>query len=277
VYYVIVLAPVLGAAQSGPQLVADRYSYLSCLSWAALFGGIFFCWLQSAKSARVTAAAVVILISAAGLGMLTRAQVGVWHDAESLWQHTLRVTPNTAIANYNLGKVYETNGKAQDSVELYRRAVSINPTYAEAHYNLARLLGQQGKIDEAMAHYREALKFKSDDVETHNNLGQLLAMQGNFTAALTEYRKALATNRRMAREDGIDLRDVPAEEVVERRDEDVRLLLHAPGRVRERQQPPILRQVERAHPGLCRAVGDQRPARQPDPAQPGNGRPGHEL
>lgn len=199
VYYVIVLAPVLGVAQSGAQLVADRYSYLSCLSWAALLGGIFFSWLQSAKSARVTMAAVVILMSAAGLALLTRAQVGVWRDAESLWQHTLRVTPHTAIANYNLGKVYETNGNGQDSVELYRRAVSVNPTYAEAHYNLARLLGQEGKLDEAMAHYREALKFKPNDVQTHNNLGQLLAMQGDFTAALAAYRKALALDPQFAK------------------------------------------------------------------------------
>ena len=191
-YYVIVLAPVMGVAQSGPQLAADRYSYLSCLSWAALCGGIFFYWLQSLRSAQIATAAVVLFAIGASLGWLTRAQVAVWRDGESLWQHTLRVAPNTAIANYNLGKIYETNGNVQDSVELYRRAVSINPTYAEAHYNLARLLGHQGKLDEAMAHYRDALKFKPNDVETHNNLGQLLARQGNFTAALTAYRKALA-------------------------------------------------------------------------------------
>ncbi len=198
-YYVIMLAPVLGVAQSGAQLVADRYSYLSCLSWAALLGGMGFYGLQSAKSARIATMTVVIFVTGASLGLLTRAQVGVWRDAESLWTHTLQVTPNTAIANYNLGKYYETNGNAQNSVELYRRAVSINPTHAEAHYNLARLLGQQGKANEAIAHYREALKFKPNDVETHNNLGQLLALQGNFTAALAAYQKALALDPQFAK------------------------------------------------------------------------------
>jgi hypothetical protein len=42
VYYVLLLAPVLGFAQSGPQLVADRYSYLSCLPWAVLVGAGLF-------------------------------------------------------------------------------------------------------------------------------------------------------------------------------------------------------------------------------------------
>ena len=198
-YYVIVLAPVLGVAQSGAQLVADRYSYLSCLSWAALLGGMGFYWLQSAKSARIATVAVVIFMIGASLGLLTQGQVAVWHDTESLWKHTLQVTPNTAIANYNLGKYYETNGNFQSSEELYRRAVAINPTHTEAHYNLARLLGQQGKVDDAIAHYQEALKYKPNDVETHNNLGQLLALQGNFTAALAAYQKALALDPQFAK------------------------------------------------------------------------------
>ena len=33
-YSVVTLAPVLGIVSIGPQLVADRYSYLACLSWA---------------------------------------------------------------------------------------------------------------------------------------------------------------------------------------------------------------------------------------------------
>ena len=44
IYYVVVLFPVLGFAQSGPQLVADRYSYLSCMGWALLGGaGLHLC------------------------------------------------------------------------------------------------------------------------------------------------------------------------------------------------------------------------------------------
>jgi protein O-mannosyl-transferase len=203
-YYVIVLAPVLGIAQSGPQLVADRYSYLACLSWAVLLGGFQFYGLQSvhyiSTAARAMVAAVLILVSGLGLSFSTVLQVSIWHDSEALWTHALRVTPNTAIAAYNLGKFYETTGKPPDeSVELYRRAVSINPTYADAHYNLARLLAQQGKPIEASSHYREALKFRPNDAEAHNNLGQLLAMNGDVAAALMEYRQALALEPKFAK------------------------------------------------------------------------------
>jgi hypothetical protein len=39
VSYIVLLAPVSGIVQSGPQLVAVRYSYLACLGWALLVGG----------------------------------------------------------------------------------------------------------------------------------------------------------------------------------------------------------------------------------------------
>jgi hypothetical protein len=41
-YHVVLLAPVLGIVQTGPQLVADRYSYLSSLGWPVLAGGALF-------------------------------------------------------------------------------------------------------------------------------------------------------------------------------------------------------------------------------------------
>ena len=34
--YVVVASPVLGVLQTGPQIAADRSSYLSCLSWSVL-------------------------------------------------------------------------------------------------------------------------------------------------------------------------------------------------------------------------------------------------
>src|SRR5438132_7212087 len=43
--YVVVLLPVLGIFQSGPQIAADRYTYLAGLGWAILAGaGLLSCW-----------------------------------------------------------------------------------------------------------------------------------------------------------------------------------------------------------------------------------------
>jgi protein O-mannosyl-transferase len=196
VYYVVILAPVMGIAQSGPQLVANRYSYFSCMSWAVLMGGGFLrlwnCARESTERRPALFATFALAILALlVLGIMTWKQSEVWRDTKTLWQSVIAVRPESSIAHYNLGRIYEDEGKLDKGIESYRRAVSINPTYAEAHYNLARLLARQGMPDEAINHYRQVLRIRPDDADTHNNLGLLLWLKGQFKASLAELRTAV--------------------------------------------------------------------------------------
>lgn len=100
VCYVVMLAPLLGIAQNGPQIVADRYSYLSCLGWAILAGtGLLRCW-RLGLSGLIHRQTIVVGVGLAaavlvGLGGLTWKQVQVWHDSETLWRHVLAVAQNS--------------------------------------------------------------------------------------------------------------------------------------------------------------------------------------
>jgi tetratricopeptide (TPR) repeat protein len=199
VYYVIVLAPVAGIAQSGPQLVADRYSYLSCLSWALLLGGGFAClWNSLRRSAAPRRLALGLCASSSllllVLGVATWQQSKVWRDTYTLWQHVIAAAPNSSIAYYNLGRLYEDQGQLDISQEHYRRAVQNNPANPDAQYNLARLLARQGMEAEAIARYRQVISIRPDDVDARNNLGLLLARRGEAEGALEEFRKAVQVN-----------------------------------------------------------------------------------
>src|SRR2546428_9067250 len=73
--YVVVLLPVLGIVQSGPQIAADRYTYLAGLGWAILAGaGLLSCWRSSRRSKTGTPAtwllAGIALCVVVGLGVL---------------------------------------------------------------------------------------------------------------------------------------------------------------------------------------------------------------
>jgi tetratricopeptide (TPR) repeat protein len=194
VYYVVVLAPVTGIAQSGPQLVADRYSYLACLGWPLLIGGGFLRIWQSGNNnqnhsrAFVATGAVVIIIFL--LAVLTWNQTEVWRTAQSLWQHAIAVRPTSSIAHYNLGRTYEREENSGQAIKHYRQAITINPTYSKAHFNLARLLALEGFESEAMQHYRRVLEIRPDHADAHNDLGLLLEMKGEEAAALSEFQKA---------------------------------------------------------------------------------------
>jgi tetratricopeptide (TPR) repeat protein len=203
-YYIIILAPVSGIAQSGPQLVADRYSYLACLSWAVLVGGWSFRFWPSAglnqtsrsfSAVTITAAIAVLFV----LGILTWNQTKVWQNPRTLWQHAIVIGSNSGIAYYNLGKIFEAEGETDQSIELYRRAISINPEYAKAHHNLANLLLGKGIQTEALGHYRRALQINPEDPDTHTALGVLYDIRGDLAAALEEFHKALRLDPNHAR------------------------------------------------------------------------------
>jgi tetratricopeptide (TPR) repeat protein len=197
IYYVVVLAPVLGIVSTGPQLVADRYSYLSCLSWAVLIGGALIPlwrflaglrsrWLQAGAG---VAAALLLLT----LGGLTWKQSQIWHDPERLWRHALSIAPSS-IAHYNLGIVLARKGVAGEAIEQYRRSLAIAEARVDPHYYLANLLAARGEIEEAGKHYRRAAELAPNDGAIQTRLGLFLAGQGNVDAAMVHFKRALEIN-----------------------------------------------------------------------------------
>ena len=194
VYYIVVLAPVTGVAQSGPQLVADRYSYLACLGWPLLLAGGFFRWWSNRNAHAIgqrqfVAAAMLLVVGS--LGFLTWQQTLVWRSPVSLWQHGTKTEPLSSIAHYNLGRALERENNSTSAIDSYRRALAINSSYSKAHFNLARLLALDGREAEAMAHYRRVIEIRPDHADAHNDLGLLLEMKGEDAAALVEFRKAI--------------------------------------------------------------------------------------
>src|SRR5881409_3596383 len=188
VAYVVVLLPVLGILQSGPQIAADRYTYLAGLGWASLAGaGLLSTWRRWPPFV-LTGLAVVLL---SGLGTLSWNQVEVWHDSEKLWTHALAIDPKTSMAQFGLGRVRAEQGKPAEAIEHYRLALQMRPNSAEAHNNWGLALADQGKLAEAMEHYRQALEIKPDSVEAHTNWGLALADQGQLAEAIEHYRQAL--------------------------------------------------------------------------------------
>src|SRR5438093_1896444 len=116
VAYVVVLLPVLGILQSGPQIAADRSTYLAGLGWAILAGaGLLSCWRT--KRFLIPGCAVCVVV---GLGVLTWDQVQVWHDSGKLWTHALAIDPNSYTAQNNLGIVLAEQGRLAEAIEHFQ-------------------------------------------------------------------------------------------------------------------------------------------------------------
>ena len=203
-YYVAMIAPVLGLVQSGPQLVADRYSYFSCMGWAVLSGAVasyvWGLWQQGNLSRTkfnlfgVTAAGLLL-----ALGILTWRQTQFWHDSERLWNHALTIDPNSISAYINLGGEMRIQGKTDAAVLYYSKAASLRRNVALPYWNLGDLFMQRGELDEAARSYRKVLDIDPKSVRGYQGLAAVRAKQGHYEEAVALYFKALAAEPNNAR------------------------------------------------------------------------------
>ena len=203
VYYIVILLPVVGVVTYGPQIVADRYSYFGCLSWALLAGSaLLYLWrLWAAR--KLSAPVFVLLNGLAGLvlvvlAIITWRQTQVWHDSERLWKHALALDDESSFAHNNLGLALAERGALDEGIQEFRRAVEVDPAFVEAYTNLGNFLAQRGSRDEAIAHLRRALQIDPTFANAHNTLGNILADRGELDEAIGHFHTALKTNPRSA-------------------------------------------------------------------------------
>ncbi|MGH9886528.1 MAG: tetratricopeptide repeat protein, partial [bacterium] len=188
VAFIVVLFPLLGLVQNGPQIAADRYTYYAAPALTILAAGVL------ARLSRARVAFLAASVAIAALGALTWRQTMVWHDSGSLWAQVLRVQPQSSIARNNEGNVLMREGRFAEAVEQYEQAVTLAPRYAEAHNNLGVALARMGRTTEAVDQYRRALAIQPSYAQAQNNWGIVAVQQGNAEEAMEHYRLALAIN-----------------------------------------------------------------------------------
>lgn len=183
--YLVMLLPVVGIAHNGPQIAADRYTYLPCLPWAILFGGLVSVLWRRAWSIAVTALVLGCL------SWLTVGQVRVWHDAETLWTHALATVPS-AIAHSSFGVTLDERGRPDEAIAHFQQALRVNPRLAHAENNWGIALAKQGRWEEAARHYEAALRIDSRYAEAHANLALALGRLGRYADAERHLEQARA-------------------------------------------------------------------------------------
>jgi tetratricopeptide (TPR) repeat protein len=188
-WYLGMLAPVIGLVQVGTQAYADRYTYLPTVGLLVAMIWTLGDLVDRARPARAVTAGVSIL-ALAGLALVSVRQVALWKDTRTLFEHALAVTHDNPVAHEKLGEVLVQEGELRPAIAHFRQALDLAPSYADAHINLGTALGRQGHYDEAIAHFRAGLRSKGT-AEAHQNLAFALARLGRMDEAIPEYEAAL--------------------------------------------------------------------------------------
>jgi len=184
----VMILPFVGVVQNGPQITADRYTYLASLALALIIGGAYW-WLSARRKtlAPVTAGGVLLALTAC-----TWRQSLIWQTSERLWTRVVEIEPRSAIGNRNLGNVLLGEGLADAAIARYQRSLAGDSLSHETINALGTALAAKGDFAGAIALYQRALALEPRDSRALNNWGVAEASLGHTDAAIEKYRAALA-------------------------------------------------------------------------------------
>jgi tetratricopeptide (TPR) repeat protein len=194
--YVVMVTPVSGVLHNGHQLAHDRYSYLSCLPWALLFGAAMSGLLVAARRRvirRVVAQAAVVTVSLwlAGLAVMTWHQISVWHDNDSLWRYALEADADCAICHSNLGVSLYNRRILPPAIERFERSIALRPDRVKTQGNLGLAFIAIGRPAEAVPRFERLLERYPADNDARVNLAIALLQTDRREDAIARLHEVL--------------------------------------------------------------------------------------
>lgn len=227
--YVVCIVPTITGLSGGIQPWADRYSYVSTISLFALTGGGLRTILarpnRTVLQIRTLIITGILVAVVCTWCFLSREQMGIWRDSETLFRYAVEKAPASPMAHGNLGQALLENNDLEGAIVSIRKAIALEPrypgalynagiaferkqnpdsaavyygqaiavdtTYVNAYVNLANLFVNLNRPDEAIPLYERAAALAPSDADVYYNLGNALYLKGDRRRALESYRTAV--------------------------------------------------------------------------------------
>jgi Tfp pilus assembly protein PilF len=110
--------------------------------------------------------------------------------ALAAYQEARTQDPSNLDALLGMARVYDAQGRFDESMDCYRKAEAARPHSTKVACNYGYSLYLQGRHAEAEAALRQALARQPDNAPAHTNLGLVLARTGRRAEAIVEFRRA---------------------------------------------------------------------------------------
>jgi hypothetical protein len=195
--YAVIVSPLLGLVQSGPQMVADRYTYIACLPFAVLLGAGINSFLILGYKGRLSKTVMITALNAIWIGMLVLSilsfrQTRIWNNDRTFWSYVINLDSGNYIAYNNRGVFFRDHeGDLAMALKDFSKAVALNPEFVGAYYNRGLIREQKGDFAGAVEDYTRIIRLDSENEKAFNNRGGVLKKQGKLADALTDFNTAI--------------------------------------------------------------------------------------
>ena len=194
-FYFFNMIVVSQIISSGPNIMAERYSYVC-------YFGIFFPLTYYVYMALGKSRPKVISygLSGASLYMLLFSilcyqRTFVWHNSETLWSEVIKQYPHRVTKAYNnLGNYYFEIRDINKAYQNYSEAIKLGTEDPQVYCNMGSLLGAKGQFKLSLEYYAAALKRDSNDAFTYLDRAITYSAMGRYDLAVKDYRVSSRIN-----------------------------------------------------------------------------------
>ena len=113
-------------------------------------------------------------------------------EAREQYEIAMKLDKKNFLAPYNLGMVYETEGKFSHALNAYAKSSDINRGFPPALFRMGRLLEKQGHLNQAIDAYAKALRIDPSMRDPHRN-PLVVDSELMDRVSLSNYTKDMAT------------------------------------------------------------------------------------
>jgi len=176
-----------------PDLISEHRAYFSSIGF--IFALICILdlvrtYLGSARSGNIMAALVGLCCVA--LMIMTYNRNKVWESGILLWSNSVRNSPASHRANYNLGVAHVYAKEYSESIRHLKKSIEISPDWTQGYDILAVALINLKRYSEAIDVSIRGINIDPVDPVFYNNLGIVYIETGREEDARQAFTKALA-------------------------------------------------------------------------------------
>lgn len=194
-WFVVMLAPVIGLVQVGFQAMADRYSYLPLLGIEMALLWTFQAGCRTPSQRLMATIAVAALLG--GAAVVTWKQESHWRDSVTLFEYAVAATNRNPVAEDFLASALFSAGRIDEAAAHAERATSTDPRNYQARVTLGGIRERQGRVPDAIRLYREALALHPTNPPVQMQLGLLRLANGQPDEARLLMAAGLRTDIRL--------------------------------------------------------------------------------
>ena len=186
-WFLIALVPVLNFFVTSV-VVADRYVYLS--SYAFFYFLTFLMYNLHNKIPRNWILVFFVLIITAW-SFLAVKRNDVWKSNKTLWENTIRVSPDAITTYHNLGSLYFNENNYDKAFNLFEKAKTLVPSNNWFEYYKGLQSYNNRDFPDTFKWLQKALTINEHSREALFLIGKTYERTGNIDKAIESYLKVL--------------------------------------------------------------------------------------